>query len=70
MRKTSPTNHSLAPPTLPLEIPETQSPVRSFGSTGANRRSLGSIANEVPFMVNAIEVEVVQGIVNPPWPSA
>lgn len=60
------TSHSVAPPMLPEEIPETQSPVRSLGSTGVNKRSSGWISKVCPEKVNATEAVDVQGMVNPP----
>ena len=45
LRKTSPTSHSCAPPTVPAWIPDTQSPVGSAASTGVKSRSRASIAN-------------------------
>ena len=50
-------------------MPDTQSPVGSFGSTGVKSKSTGLIANCEPPKPSATLVLLVHGIVYPPCPS-
>lgn len=64
-----PTNHSLAPPTVPEEIPEVHWPFKLLGSRGRKAISWGLILKAVWPNESATEEVKVHGTVNPPWPS-
>lgn len=63
MINTPPTNHSLAPPIVPLEIPLEQIPF--LPGTGANAIPEGSSAKAVPPNDSATDWVIEQGTVNP-----
>jgi len=64
LRKTAPTSHSFTPPIVPLEIPDTQSPMRS-SVTGKKVKSEGWMLKAVPAKVKDKVAFVVQGRVKP-----